>query len=155
MAKEIERKFLVDAEKWKSFKLNLDEGGVSVQQAYIGRTEKQTSRIRIKQFGNQERAYFTIKGNTRGITRTEYEYEIPVEDAKAMIAEFCDKFISKRRFTFPYKNKVWEVDEFYSPKPDLILAEVELNSEDEECDYPDFITVDVSTDPQYFNVNML
>lgn len=155
MAKEIERKFLVDAEKWKAFKRNIHAEKASVMQAYIGRTEKQTSRIRIKQVGKQDKAYFTIKGNTKGITRSEFEYEIPVEDAKAMIAEFCDKYISKSRFTFSYKNKVWEVDEFDSPNPDLILAEVELNSENEECDYPDFVTDDVSTDPQYFNVNML
>lgn len=155
MAKEIERKFLVDAEKWKDFKRNLHAENASIMQAYIGRTEKQTSRIRIKHVGKQDKAYFTIKGNSKGITRSEFEYEIPVEDAKAMIAEFCDKYISKIRFTFSYKNKVWEVDEFDSPNPDLILAEVELNSENEECDYPDFVTDDVSTDPQYFNVNML
>jgi len=155
MAKEIERKFLVDAEKWKAFKIGSKNESAAIQQAYIGRTDKQTSRVRIKQVGNQEIAYFTIKGNTKGISRTEFEYEIPVEDAKAMIAEFCDKYISKRRFTFSYKNKVWEVDEFDSPNPNLILAEVELNAENEECEYPDFVTDDVSADPQYFNVNML
>ncbi|SFT75684.1 adenylate cyclase [Lishizhenia tianjinensis] len=155
MGKEIERKFLVDKAKWETFKKDLKAEKVQMIQAYIGRTALQTSPVRIKSKAGKESAYFTIKGNTKGITRSEFEYEIPVADAKAMIAEFCSKHIDKVRFTFDFQGTTWEVDEFTSPKAGLILAEVELKTENEEVEYPDFITQDVSTDPQYFNVNML
>lgn len=124
-------------------------------QAYIGRTNVQTSRVRIKAKEGVETAYLTIKGNTKGITRSEFEYEIPVADARTMIVEFCSKFIDKQRFTFTYEGKTWEVDEFSFPQKGLVLAEVELNAEDEQVTLPAFVREDVSTDPQYFNVNML
>ncbi|MDX1445663.1 CYTH domain-containing protein [Lishizhenia sp.] len=155
MGKEIERKFLVDTTKWEAFKKEVNSEKVQIIQAYIGRTELQTSRVRIKSKAGEQKAYLTIKGKTKGITRSEFEYEIPVSEAKAMISEFCAKHIDKVRYTFNYQDKTWEVDEFTSPKTGLVLAEVELNTEKEAVDLPYFIKEDVSTDPQYFNVNML
>lgn len=155
MGQEIERKFLVDSAKWETFKAKEKSENVRIIQAYIGRTQLQTSRVRVKSKAGLEKAYLTIKGNTKGITRSEFEYEIPVKEAEAMIAEFCTKHIDKVRYTFDFQGKTWEVDEFTSPKAGLILAEVELTNENEDVELPNFITEDVSTDPQYFNVNML
>ena len=148
MAIEIEYKFLVDTEKWNA--LSKPEPSLIVQ-AYIHNSKEVTVRVRIK--GTS--AYLTIKGQTIGLTRSEFEYEIPVSDAEEMIAQFSDKHIRKYRYEIPVGKHTWEVDIFKGKLEGLLLAEVELNSENEVFEKPDWITEDVSTDEEYYNAVLI
>ena len=118
MAKEIERKFLVQADTWR----NLAEGRYYCQ-GYIPTQGKPTVRVRII----DDNAYLTLKGPVVGISRSEFEYAIPVVDAQTMLAELCQTpFIEKYRYRVSVGPVVWEVDEFLGENQGLILAEVEL-----------------------------
>lgn len=145
---EIEYKFLVDHELWS--KVDKPQPTLIVQ-GYISKRVESTVRVRIK--GNQ--GFLTIKGKTVGITRSEFEYEIPVDDAEAMISLFTEKHIRKHRFEVIHAGKRWEVDEFHGPLEGLILAELEVESESEQFVKPNWITDDVSTDPNYFNAVLI
>ncbi|WP_144871313.1 CYTH domain-containing protein [Hyella patelloides] len=145
MSKEIERKYLVKGNQWK----NLAEG-VVYRQGYIATVGKPTVRVRV--FGNQ--GYLTIKGESIGIVRSEFEYPIPLEDAEEMLKTLCDRpLIEKIRYKIPYGNLLWEVDEFLGENAGLIIAEVELASEDQKITLPEWIDKQVS-DPKYFNSNL-
>lgn len=146
--KEIEYKFLVDKAKWA--KLSKPEAELIVQ-GYLYKGENLVIRVRIK--GNK--AYLTIKGKSVGISRSEYEYEIPVQEAEAMIAEFIDKCIRKYRYEIEFAGKTWEVDEFQGKLEGLILAELEVNSEEESIELPEWVNEDVSEDPNYFNAVLI
>lgn len=148
MGVEIERKFLVDEEKWKSSK---PSNGQSILQGYLLRSADKTVRVRIK----ENQGYLTLKGKTTGASRPEFEYEIPVSEAREMLDTFCDQYIDKVRYEVKIDGKVWEVDEFNSPRKGLILAEIELQSEEEDITLPDWIEDEVTGDPQYYNANML
>lgn len=148
MGVEIERKFLVNKEKWQSAKPNKGE---KIIQGYLQKDLNKTVRVRVK----NNTGYITIKGKTKGVSRSEYEYEIPVDEAKAMIQEFCDRYIEKTRFLLEYDGFTWEVDEFLSPKEGLILAEIELTDENQQFPLPDWVEKEVSDDAQYFNSNMI
>jgi adenylate cyclase len=145
MAIEIEYKFLVDREKWNA--LSKPEPSLIVQ-AYIHNSKEVTVRVRIK--GTS--AYLTIKGQTIGVIRSEFEYEIPISDAEEMIEQFSTKHIRKYRYEIPMGKHTWEVDVFEGKLEGLILAEVELDSEDEVFEKPEWITEDVSTDASYYAV---
>lgn len=145
---EIEKKFLVDSEKWS--KIEKPEP-IKIIQAYLSDDKKSTVRVRIK----NNKAFLTVKGQSVGISRLEYEYEIPVSDAQEMIQNMCNKVISKKRYEIVFDNHTWEVDEFEETLAPLILAEIELKSENEIFSHPDFITIDVSTDVNYFNSNLI
>ena len=145
---EIEYKFLVDAEGWS--KLEKPEPTLIVQ-GYISKSVDSTVRVRIK--GDQ--GFLTIKGKTEGITRSEFEYEIPLEEAETMIELFTDKHIRKHRYEVIVDGKTWEVDEFHGPLEGLILAELEVESEEETFEKPDWVTEDVSTDSDYFNAVLI
>lgn len=146
--KEIERKFLVDIDRWNSIE---KPEPTHIIQAYLDRAEDHVTRIRIK--GKQ--AFLTIKGSNTGITRSEFEFEIPVTEAQEMIALFCPKVIEKRRFEIQVSTHLWEVDEFINPRAGLVLAEIELSSENESFTSPDWIAKEVSHDPSYYNSTML
>lgn len=148
MGFEIERKFLVDKEKWQTVK---PSNGELIIQGYLQKDPNKTVRVRVK----NNSGYITIKGKTKGVSRSEFEYEIPVDEAKAMIQEFCDRYIEKTRFLFEHDGFTWEVDEFFSPKKGLILAEIELTSEDQQFSLPEWVDKEVSDDAQYFNSNMI
>jgi len=148
MGVEIERKFLANKEKWQAVK---PHSGELIIQGYLQKDPNKTVRVRVK----NNSGYITIKGKTKGVSRSEFEYEIPVDEAKAMIDEFCDQYIEKTRFLYEYEGFIWEVDEFISPKEGLILAEIELNSEEQKFLLPDWVEKEVSDDPQYFNSNMI
>lgn len=148
MSLEIERKFLVNKTLWDKVKPN---SGIRIVQGYLLNTPEKTVRVRVK--GNQ--GFLTIKGETIGISRKEYEYEIPIEDAEEMLLVFCTKRIDKIRYEIKVKGHLWEVDEFKEPDSTLILAEIELNSEDEQFFLPEWITEEVSGDSRYYNANML
>lgn len=147
MAKEIERKFLVKGDAWRSL-----AEGVSYRQGYLNSQKERT--VRIRTVG--EKAYLTAKGPTRGVTRTEFEYEIPYEDCLAMLEELAEKpIIEKKRYRIPAGSYVWEVDEFFGVNEGLILAEIELPSEDAVFEKPDWIGEEVSGDPRYFNSSLV
>ncbi len=145
---EIEYKFLVDRDIWS--KLDKPEPQLIVQ-GYISKSVESTVRVRIKG-GN---GFLTIKGKTVGITRSEFEYEIPIEDAESMIDLFTDKHIRKHRYEITVAGKTWEVDEFHGPLEGLILAELEVESEEEKFETPNWVTKDVSTDSNYFNAVLI
>lgn len=148
MSLEIERKFLVDKEKWESVK---PQSGEKIYQGYLLSTKALTVRVRVK----GDKGFFTIKGETVNISRSEFEYEIPKEDVKAILNQFCDKWIEKTRYEINVGSHLWEVDEFDSPQKGLLLAEIELTSEEEEFQLPNWVTEEVSDKPEYYNANML
>lgn len=149
MAVEIERKFLVNKELWENVK---PDEGQRISQGYLLKSLEKTIRVRTK----GEKGYLTIKGaSVNHISRAEYEYEIPLEEAQAMLDKFCPKKIDKVRYTIEVTGKVWEVDEFSDPNPGLILAEIELTAEDEVFEKPNWAGKEVSDDERYYNSNML
>lgn len=147
MAKEIERKFLVRGEQWREL-----AQGTLYRQGYLSSVKERTVRIRTI----NDKAYLTIKGITVSATRTEYEYEIPHADCSAMLDELAERpIIEKKRYKIPVGDVVWEIDEFFGVNAGLIVAEVELKSEDQRFDKPDWIGEEVSGDPRYFNSNLV
>jgi adenylate cyclase len=147
MAIEIERKFLVKGEQWRS----LGKGKI-YRQGYFPTTQGCTIRVRI--IGDQ--GYLTIKGKTQGYSRSEFEYPIPLADAHEMLNTLCDRpLIEKTRYKITLDHLIWEVDEFTGDNQGLILAEVELTSEDQKINLPEWIHQEVTGDPQYYNVNLV
>lgn len=146
--KEIEYKFLVDDEAWS--KLDKPEPTLIVQ-GYISKSEDAIVRVRIK----GDKGYLTIKGKMIGITRSEFEYEIPLADAEKMVELFTDKHIRKHRYEVVIAGKTWEIDEFHGKLEGLIVAELEVESEEESFKKPQWVTKDVSTDPAYFNAVLI
>jgi len=142
--KEIEHKYLVDYVAWQALS---KPAPVLIIQGFIARSPESTVRIRIK--GNK--GFITLKGKTVGITRTEFEYEIPLQDAENILNEFTDKQIRKNRYEIVIQDHIWEVDVFEGALKGLILAEVEVKSEEEKFELPDWVTEDVSRNPDYYN----
>src|SRR4030042_5094038 len=147
MKQEIERKFLVRGTDWKDVSRAYD-----CRQGYISRARDCV--VRIRTTGNK--GYLAIKGITIGISRTEYEYEIPFPDACAMLDGLCEKpLIQKTRYVSPYGGLLWEVDEFYGENQGLVIAEVELQAEEQEFEKPDWVGEEVTGDPRYYNANLV
>lgn len=147
MGKEIERKFLVQGQTWRS----LAEGTV-YRQGYLS-TEKERV-VRVRTVGNE--GFLTIKGITVGSTRLEYEYPIPVTDADEMLDNLCERpLIEKTRYKIESGGHTWEIDEFGGKNQGLVVAEVELGAESEAVKLPDWIGDEVTTDPRYFNSNLI
>ncbi|ASU36300.1 CYTH domain-containing protein [Mucilaginibacter xinganensis] len=147
MGVEIERKFLVDHAMWQK----LDKPpGVHYQQGYIVSDENCTVRIRV----TDAHGFITLKGRTSGITRSEYEYEIPVADGLEMLKKFAKNGTEKIRYRIPLGGFTWEVDEFLSDNEGLLIAEIELKSENDKFEKPEWITRDVTDDMRYANSNL-
>ncbi|MBL6945022.1 MAG: CYTH domain-containing protein [Rhodospirillales bacterium] len=147
MAKEIERKFLVVGDAWRAL-----AKGTVYRQGYLSTVKERTVRVRTI----DEAAFLTIKGITVGMTRAEYEYEIPTADATEMLDDLCEKpIIEKTRYKIPFEGFVWEVDEFSGVNQGLIVAEIELADESQAFTKPDWIGEEVSGDPRYFNANLI
>ena len=144
MAVEIERKFLVVGDAWRS------ATAVYYSQGYLNRDKARTVRVRIA--GDQ--AFLTIKGITQGASRAEFEYTIPVEDAKALLAICEQPLIEKYRRKITYEGFVWEVDEFLGENFGLVVAEIELPSEDTQFPKPEWIGKEVTQDERYYNSNL-
>lgn len=147
MAVEIERKFLVDKEIWNTVKPKTFR---EIRQGYVSGSEGNVTRVRVA----NEVGFLTIKGKSKGITRLEFEYEIPLKDANILLEELCGSLIEKRRYLYTFGNHVWEIDEFFGNNKGLLIAEVELNSTNEEFEKPQFILNDVSDDSRYYNSNI-
>lgn len=147
MAKEIERKFLLTGDQWK----NLAEG-THYRQGYLNSIKERTVRIRTI----NDKAYLTIKGITVSATRAEYEYEIPHADCMEMLDGLAERpIIEKNRYKIPYGGFIWEVDEFLGVNEGLVVAEIELESEDQSFDKPEWVGEEVTGDPRYFNSNLV
>ena len=151
MGTEIERKYLVNKSAWRSHKkLLADQSpnlGERYCQGYIPTNNDTTVRLRV--IG--DRGYITIKSKAIGHTRAEYEYPIPVEDARQMLDNLCLKpFIDKFRYKIQIDDLIWEVDEFFGDNEGLIIAEVELESENQQINLPPWIDRQVN-DKKYFN----
>lgn len=145
MATEIERKFLVRGDAWRKSTVR----GYALRQGYFPMEELCSVRVRIE----QERASLNIKSRTLGVTRSEYEYAIPLADAEDMLAHFCQRpLIEKTRYRVPYRGHVWEIDVFAGENAGLVVAEVELHSDEDSLELPDWVSEEVSDDARYYNV---
>jgi CYTH domain-containing protein len=147
MGQEIERKFLVDHNKWK---LLTKPKGELYRQGYLVAEPNKT--IRVRQ--TNEKGYLTIKGITTGATRPEYEYEIPLNEAKELLDNFSITELSKIRYKINFDSKIWEIDEFLGANHGLIVAEVELSSEEELYNIPEWVIHEVTDQAKYYNVNL-
>lgn len=148
MGKEIERKFKVFGTAYKSQVVSSS----MYRQGYLSTDKKRTVRVRIA----GERAFITIKGENRGIERSEFEYEIPVPDAETMLHELClHPIIEKvRNICIAEDGHKWEIDEFAGENAGLVTAEVELLSPDENIVLPEWCGNEVSDDPRYYNSSL-
>jgi adenylate cyclase len=147
MAYEIERKFLVDISKIDT----LDKGYI-IKQGYIETTDNTTVRIRIR----DKNAFLTLKGERDGAKRLEFEYEIPLDDANIMLEKLCLKsVIDKTRYELKIENHVWEIDVFHGVNDGLIVAEIELDDENETFDIPDWVTEEVTNENKYYNSHLI
>jgi adenylate cyclase len=143
MALEIERKFLVNTEL-----LNLDIPGTRIIQGYLHLSDQKTIRIRIA----GDKAYLTIKGPDQNGVRSEFEYDVPLEDARYIMATYCiNELIEKIRYKVEWSGKTWEIDEFLGKNKGLWLAEIELTDRDEVFDMPAFIATEVTGDSRFHN----
>jgi adenylate cyclase len=146
MASEIEHKFLVRTDLWRP-----PGNGVALCQGYLASTKDRVVRVRVA----GEEAYLTIKGATTGIVRLEFEYRIPLSDARTMLARLCEPpFIEKIRYVEEFAGHRWEVDVFHGDNEGLVVAELEVASESERFERPPWLGCEVSDDPRYFNSNL-
>ena len=143
MAKEIERKFLVAHQVWRESVNTIHV----FRQGYLSYDSERTVRVRA----TEVTGYLTIKGITEGLTRDEFEYEIPLADALALL-QLCERpAIEKKRYIVPNGAHVWEIDVFEGVNEGLVVAEIELGSEDEAFDKPNWLGNEVSGDRKYSN----
>ena len=142
MAFEIERKFLVDTSKWTP-----DDLGTKLIQAYLGLYPSPTVRIRIV----GDHAFLTIKGRSETISRPEFEYEVPLEDALEMMKLAISYPVEKTRYEIWYEGFLWEVDIFSGKNKGLVMAEIELESVHQEFPRPDWLLQEVSADGRFYN----
>jgi adenylate cyclase len=147
MPQEIERKFLVSNNTYKSLSKPLH-----IHQGFLSTEKERVVRVRIQ----GDVAYLTIKGITKGITRAEYEYEIPLADAIYMLENLCIRpTIEKYRYKIIVEGYTWEVDEFLGDNEGLVIAEIELENAGQEFPKPGWIGEEVSDDPRYYNANLV
>ncbi len=148
MAIEIERKFLILNDDWK----DLEHTFKYYQQAYFCNTSKVSVRVRT----TDDKAWMSFKSATVEISRFEYEYEVPLDDAKHMMAKFSTgSIISKTRYFVPIDTHIWEIDSFEGDNKGLIVAEIELKHVDEDFVKPTWVGKEVSDDVRYFNSNLV
>lgn len=147
MKKEIERKFLI-----KGDFMPYVTSSTRIEQGYVAKSDQLTLRIRTR----NEKGYLTIKGRTneKGMSRAEWEYEIPVDQARELLS-FSKGTISKTRYLVPVDSHTFEVDEFYGENEGLVVAEVELVSEDEQYPRPEWLGEEVTGDRRYYNSQLL
>jgi len=146
MGVEIERKFLVEGDRWRP-----SVAGVLYRQGYLNTTKERVVRVRVA----GSRAVLTIKGASDGPSRPEFEYEIPLDDARQLL-DLCElPLIEKTRYSIDHEGTIWEVDEFHGPNEGLVIAECELDFEGQEFAKPAWVGREVTDDPRYFNANLV
>lgn len=148
MPQEIERKYLVNKKEWEAFDKPV---GKTIKQAYLLNEIEKTIRVRIK----GDKGFLTIKGKTEGVTRTEFEYEIPFQDAEQLMKLYGKQSIEKVRYEITIANHIWEVDVFEGKNDGLIVAEIELQNENEAFEIPHWVAQEVSDDARYYNANLI
>ncbi len=147
MAREIERKFLVVSDAWQATVAS----SLLLRQGYLSSNAKATVRVRSK---DNTRAVLTLKGPASGLSRAEYEYDIPIADARELLAMAEPHVIEKRRYLVPHGGLTWEVDVFLGRHEGLVLAEVELDDEDQSVTVPDWVGAEVTEDDRYNNASL-
>jgi adenylate cyclase len=148
MATEIERKFLLANDSWRRDVTKSSD----IRQGYLLGSSSASVRVRI----SGEQANLNIKSATLGVTRKEYEIPLSIDDAMEMLDDLCDKpVIEKTRHIVTYKGHTWEIDEFYGDNQGLVVAEIELTSEDEDFEKPNWVGAEVSDDTRYYNVCLI
>jgi len=146
MAMEIERKFLVRDDSYK-----LDSKPVFYRQGYISTSLENVVRVRVA----GDKAYLTVKSLVSHKSRLEFEYEIPIADAGEILEKICRKpIIEKNRYEIKIGTDIWVVDEYFGENRGLIVAEIELRSEDQEITIPEWVGDEVTGDPRYLNANL-
>ena len=146
MAIEIEKKFLINHIPFEQVKY-----AHKIKQGYIVSDKDKVIRIREK----DDEYFITIKGNKIGLSRFEFEYKIPKSDANELFKSFCKiGSISKTRHYVDYNGHTWEVDEFHGENNGLVVAEIELESEDEQFEIPNWVIKEVTADARYYNMNL-
>lgn len=146
MGKEIERKYLVKSDAYKAL-----GPGTLFRQGYLNSQKERV--VRVRTMG--DKAALTIKGVTVGATRAEFEYEIPLADARQLL-DLCEQpLVEKTRYKVPFGGLVWEIDEFHGANEGLTVAECELESEGQAVTRPDWVGEEVTGDPRYFNSNLI
>ena len=147
MGIEIERKFLIDTGKLPPL-----THGYTIKQGYIPTADHTTVRIRV----HDQDAFLTIKGKSVGASRLEFEYSIPLQDANDMLEALCQSaVVEKTRYLVEHEGHTWEVDVFEGSNKGLVVAEVELDSEEEAFALPSWVTKEVTDDIRYFNSNLI
>ena len=147
MALEIERKFLLKNDNWKA----LVKEEILIKQGYLNSEKERT--VRVRTYG--DKGVITIKGKTNNLTRKEFEYAIPLTEALQML-EIAEKpLIEKTRFIVINNGNTWEIDVFEGMNNGLLVAEIELESENEKFEIPEWIGQEVSTDPKYYNACLI
>jgi adenylate cyclase len=144
MAVEIERKFLVSGNGWRSSDV------VLIRQGYLNRDKSRTVRVRTA----GDRAYLTIKGVSVGASRAEFEYEIPMADAQELLRLCEGPIIEKKRHIVVHDGMRWEIDEFFGDNDGLVVAEIELENADQDVALPEWVGKEVTEDPRYFNSSL-
>ena len=147
MGVEIEKKFLVDHDKWE--KLDKPQG-THYRQGYLLSDEQRTIRIRVSDI----KGYLNLKNALSNLSRKEFEYEIPLEEGLEILDLFAKNGIEKIRYRIPHAGKTWEVDVFKGPNAGLIVAELELESEEEVIDLPGWVATEVTDDDRYANSSL-
>lgn len=148
MALEVEHKFLLASDAWRQ----QVEGSVFYRQGYLSGSPLSSVRVRV----SDQHAWLNIKSATIGSHRQEYEYEIPLSDANAILDDLCHKpLIEKIRHFVSYGQHVWEIDEFMGDNAGLIVAEVELSQIGESFEIPAWIGAEVTSDLRYYNNNLV
>mgnify|MGYP003599189172 FL=1 len=147
MGIEIERKFLLAGDAWRGL-----GQAVLLRQGYLSSARERVVRVRIE----GEQAMLTIKGANVGASRGEWEYPIPLADAVELLDGLCEQpLIEKYRHRIEHAGMVWEVDEFLGANAGLVVAEIELASEDQPFEKPEWIGAEVSGDARYYNANLI
>ena len=147
MGKEIERKFLVKGSYFKKMCI-----GHLYKQGYLNSNPDRTVRLRL--VGNK--GFLTIKSKRNGITREEFEYEIPYTDAEEILHSICEKpFIEKTRYLYKYNGHIWEIDEFHGENEGLVIAEIELENENDNFSIPEWIGEEVTHEYKYTNSSLV
>ena len=147
MAIEIERKFLVNGNSWRSGTTRQQ-----IRQGYLCSSADRTVRVRVE----GDRAFLTIKGAQHGASRYEYEYGIPIRDATEMLERLCERpLIEKTRHYLTVGGREWVIDEFEGENAGLMIAEVEFEKEGQAIALPDWAGAEVTDEPRYLNVNLV
>lgn len=142
---EIERKFLVKSNAFKTVAFNK----YKIKQGFLNSHEERTVRVRLK----NDKGFLTVKGksSSNGLTRFEWEKEISISEAESLLLLCEDGIIDKNRYEIKFGNHIYEVDEFFGDNKGLVIAEIELNSENETFDSPNWLGEEVTGDIKYYN----